>query len=109
MTHAASGQGALVPFRPGLPVPPRPAPRDGTAHPFPALRRVSVVRAGTAGPLLGASALAVAAVVGGLLRRLATAGRPPRSGPPRPARSAPGVGATVRVTWTAVEIRWTDR
>jgi hypothetical protein len=69
------------------------------------VRGASVARVVTAGPLLGASAFAVAsAVVGGLLRRVAVAGRPARPEPVHPAG-----GTQVRVTWAVVEIRWTAR
>ncbi|MGY1623837.1 hypothetical protein ACI789_16695 [Geodermatophilus sp. SYSU D00965] len=64
----------------------------------------------TSGPVLRASAYAVvSAVVGGVVRRLATAGRPARPEPVSRARAAPAAGAEVRVSWTVVDVRWTVR
>ncbi|MGY1641762.1 hypothetical protein ACI782_11605 [Geodermatophilus sp. SYSU D00703] len=71
------------------------------------MRGRSVVRLLTAGPLLGASAVAVtSAVVGRLLRSLAAARPPARAEAPPPPSVA---GVDVRVTWTTVEVRWTAR
>ncbi|MGY1590763.1 hypothetical protein ACI79D_02180 [Geodermatophilus sp. SYSU D00708] len=64
----------------------------------------------TSGPVLRVSAYAVvSAVVGGVVRRLATAGRPARPEPVSRVQPTWAAGAEVRVTWTVVDFRWTVR
>ncbi|MGY1690779.1 hypothetical protein [Geodermatophilus sp. SYSU D01105] len=95
-----------------VPAPSPPTPLRAATRALAGVRRLPVARVLTTGPVLRASAYAVAAaVVGRVVRSLAGPGRPvgPVRTPPSVARGLPppAGGADVRVTtWTAVEIRW---
>src|SRR4051812_22927386 len=111
MDHDGIGRADLVTFE-GRAVPVRsgPARLEAAVRALAGVRRAPVARIATAGPVLRASALAVvAAVLGRGGGSVAGAGRP---APPQPAAPGPqpsAGGAVVRVTWTTVEIRWTER
>ncbi|MGY1706207.1 hypothetical protein ACI79C_16705 [Geodermatophilus sp. SYSU D00697] len=104
--RAESARAVPAPSPPSPPTPLRAATRA-----LAGVRRVPVARVLTAGPVLRASAYAVAAaVVGRVVRSLTGPGRPvrPVRTPPVARRPPPSAGgAEFRVTtWTAVEVRW---
>ncbi|SNR24820.1 hypothetical protein [Blastococcus mobilis] len=115
MTHDESAdRSAVVPWRePSVPPARRPGALRAAARTLERARPARVAAMLPAGPLLGASAIAVFAAVAGRAIRIATgAARPAREQPPRKAvarrPSPPGAGPDVLVTWTSVEIRWTS-
>ena len=116
MTHDESADhSAVVPWRePSVPLPERRAAGlRAAARTLARGRPARLARVLTAGPLLGASAIAVLAAATGKALRMATGAGPARENSPGRAvdRSQwpPGAGADVLVTWTSVEIRWTAR
>jgi hypothetical protein len=115
MTHDESAdRSAVVPWRePSVPLPERPVGLRAAARTLARARPARVAGMLPAGPLLGASGVAVLAAVTGTAIRIATgAARPTRAQAPRKAGgrspSPPAAGGDVLVTWTSVEIRWTS-
>jgi hypothetical protein len=111
----SADRSALVPWRePPVPLPERwPAGLRAAARTLARARPARVAAILPAGPLLGASGIAVLAAVTGRAIRIATgAARPAREQSPRTAvgrsPSPPAPGGDVLVTWTSVEIRWTS-
>jgi hypothetical protein len=111
----SADRSALVPWRePPVPLPERwPAGLRAAARTLARARPARVAAILPAGPLLGASGIAVLAAVTGRAIRIATgAAGPTRQQSPRKAvgrsPSPPAAGGDVLVTWTSVEIRWTS-
>ena len=91
----------------------RPAPLTAAGRTLARDRPARVARILTAGPLLGASAIAVVAAAAGKAIQIVTgAPRPPNAEPSQqPVRRGawlPAAGADVQETWMSVEIRWTS-
>jgi hypothetical protein len=91
----------------------RPARLSAAARTLARARPARVARILTAGPLLGASAIAVVAAATGKAIQIVTGAARPTSAEPsqQPVRSGawpPAAGAGVQATWTSVEIRVTS-
>jgi hypothetical protein len=91
----------------------QPAGLTAAARTLSRARPARVARILTAGPLLGASAIAVVAAATGKAIRIVTGAARPTNPEPsqQPARRGawpPAAGAGVEWTWTSVEIRWTS-
>ena len=91
----------------------RPARLAAAARTLARARPARVARILTAGPLLGASAIAVVAVATGKAIQIVTGAVRPTNAEPsqqqvRHGAWSPTAGADLQVTWTSVEIRWTS-
>jgi hypothetical protein len=91
----------------------RPARLAAAARTLARARPARVARILTAGPLLGASAIAVVAAATGKAIQIVTGAVRPTNAEPsqrqvRHGAWPPNAGADVQVTWTSVEIRWTS-
>jgi len=91
----------------------RPARLAAAARTLARARPARVARILTAGPLLGASAIAVVAAATGKAIQLVTGAVRPTTAEPsqqqvRHGAWPPTAGSDVQVTWTSVEIRWTS-